>query len=176
MFSIQAASLGWSAFTLNAPNLTVPILNMVFALYVVAIAVRSVNRDNTNGHYKCVVHLAILLFFTSLLLGTLAIMPSASISTKEVSILQALWYAAFGLYLVAFFVVINIPRGPALYFPPSQIYSEKTAATVTDTAVQEENVCGIVNASIWQLLFFSYTTKVRAIFYDSFLSKTLNAV
>lgn len=62
-----------------------------------------------------------------------------------------------GLYAIACVVNLNIPRGPATYLPPEQIYSEMTIASITSGC--RDDVCGIVNDSILGILF-SHTTKV----------------
>ncbi|KAG6885741.1 hypothetical protein C0993_010568 [Termitomyces sp. T159_Od127] len=72
----------------------------------------------------------------------------------------------FSLYLVtlaAFSVSIVQagkipPRGPRLYYPADKIYSEKTLQAAVNH--EEENVSGVVGASIFEILLFSYTTKV----------------
>lgn len=145
---------------MEAPNLSLPILDVLFALYLLLISVKSLPKDSSTGHFKYVIHMAFLLFVACLSKGSMAIMPSASLTTTEHSTPGDLWYPALALHLVAFVIVINIPRGPPLYFPPNQIYAEKWLGATTAMKSESENVCGIVNASIWQILFFSYTTKV----------------
>jgi hypothetical protein len=106
--------------------------------------------------------MSVLLFFASFLLGAIGILPNE----QPVSALQqdlvppGLWYTILVLYLIAFLVTMNIPRGPLIHFSPHQVYSEKTIATMTN--FYADNVCGIVSASIWSILYFSYTTKVSS--------------
>lgn len=160
MFAIQAVCIGWAAITIDSPNLAAPIMNILFALYVLVLAVRSLNQNNTNGHFESIVHISTLLFFASLLLGAIGIMPSDAtvILLEENSIPISLWYTVLFLYLAAFLVAINVPRGPPLHFSPSNIYLEKTVEAITNK--NEDNVCGTVSASIWDIFLFSYTTKV----------------
>ncbi len=84
------------------------------------------------------------------------------------------WYVVLSLYTLSTAVAITTPLGPALHFPISRIYSEKTVAAVTNHAV--DNVSGVTGlyifalltsitnprtgASVWDTLLFSYTTKV----------------
>ncbi|EPQ52410.1 hypothetical protein GLOTRDRAFT_26339, partial [Gloeophyllum trabeum ATCC 11539] len=53
---------------------------------------------------------------------------------------------------------MTTPWGPNLHYPPEHIYSEKVVEAITSR--YEDNVCGVVGASIWDTLLFSYTTKV----------------
>jgi hypothetical protein len=86
-----------------------------------------------------------------------AILPSDPV-IASVEIVQRLWYAVLGLYIVVGVVAWTTPLGPALHYPPEAIYSPSTVKKITNSDF--ENVTGIVGASPWDILFFSYTTKV----------------
>jgi hypothetical protein len=63
-------------------------------------------------------------------------------------------YSKYLIALMLFAEIINSSSS----FPPERIYSDKTAANITNA--DAENVCGVVGASVWDTLLFSYTTKV----------------
>ena len=112
-------------------------------------------------HFAQVAHISAVSTVAVLTFGSIAILPSSEITISGQAGDSAPWglhYAVVGLYAVACTISLSIPRGPALHFPPEQIYSEKIA--VSSTGRYRVNVCGIANASILGILFFSYTTKV----------------
>jgi hypothetical protein len=161
IFALNSVRLGWTAITASSTGIATSSLSLLFVLYVLIMAVRSVGQDSSNGHFVTVVHLGTLVFLASTLLGTIGILPSDEqiVSLEQDLMPKRLWYTVLVLYSIALIIIINIPRGPPLHFPPKQIYFEKDASAVTN--VYEDNVCGVVGASIWDTLLFSYTTKVN---------------
>ena len=158
---LQTISLGWSVTTLEAKDAVVPALNSFTALYLIAATVSTLNAEIPDVHFTQVVHIGAITTIATLVFGSIAILPSSETTISgqpDGAVSWALYYALVGLYAVACVISINIPRGPAMYFPPEQIYSEKTVASITSR--YRDNVCGIVNDSIFGILFFSYTTKV----------------
>ncbi|KAJ6579193.1 multidrug resistance-associated ABC transporter, partial [Mycena vulgaris] len=168
---VEAASLKIAGST---PLYT---LHLCFALYVLAIAATSVPRCTVPRHSESVWHLASLTLLAVALMGFTAILPieDPPVIAMGLSILPALWYTALGLYTIAFLTALTTPCGPLLHYPPSAIYSEKTAQAITNT--EENNVAGIygnlrylpspadrssidLGASPWSVLFFSYSTRV----------------
>lgn len=112
-------------------------------------------------HFTQVVHIAVVTTIATLIFASIAILPSSELTISGQAGDVVSWgfhYAVVVLYAIACLITTNIPRGPALHFPPEQIYSEKTVASITTR--YKDNVCGIVNDSILGILFFSYTTKV----------------
>ena len=103
-----------------------------------------------------------LTFIASALLFTTAILPSTrlvDISVYEPSTVPlGLFYATLALYLGSLVLAATTPCGPPLHFSPADIYSPKILEKISTT--YEDNVCGIVGASVWDTLLFSYTTKV----------------
>ena len=98
------------------------------------------------------------------------------VSTQDFDvILRVLWYTLVSLHTFAWVLIIRTPLGPPLHYPASNIYSEKTVKSITNK--DENNVCGVISLSFlnffleltlknciggspWDLLLFSYTTKV----------------
>lgn len=160
---IQSICLGWSIAEDDKLNITVYSLHVAFALYALVLSGTSINQTY-SAHSNSIVHLCILTFVATFLLGTTAILPSTPFPGTGASLLSlagaplALWYAVLVLYAVCLFIVITTPRGPRLHFPSEHIYSEKTLMQITSK--YEDNVCGITGASVWDVLLFSYTTKV----------------
>ncbi len=160
---IQTICLGWSITEDDRHNTAVYSLHVAFALYTLVLSGLSINQTYA-AHTKSIIHLCVLTSAATILLGTTAILPSTPFPGTGTSILSisgapsALWYTVIALYAVCLCIVVTTPRGPRLHFPTENIYSEKTLMQITSK--YEDNVCGITGASVWDILLFSYTTKV----------------
>lgn len=146
---------------LDAKDAIVPTLNIFTALYLITVTVSTLNHDIPDVHFTQVVHIGVITTIATLVLGSIVILPSSEISVSGEAVDAVSWglyCAVVALYAVACAISLSIPRGPALYYPPEQIYSEKTVASITSK--YRDNVCGIVNASIIGILLFSHSTKV----------------
>ncbi|KAJ7255868.1 multidrug resistance-associated ABC transporter [Mycena haematopus] len=158
VLGLQAASLGLSIVTSEEnARLATHSLHLGFALYLLGVGAFAVNRNDVEGHSESVWHLAALTTLPALCMSFTAILPSDSV-IASVEIVQRLWYAVLAIYVVACIVAWSTPLGPPLHYPPDAIYSPSTVKKITNTDF--ENVTGIVGASPWDVLFFSYTTKV----------------
>ncbi|KDQ53279.1 hypothetical protein JAAARDRAFT_72568 [Jaapia argillacea MUCL 33604] len=157
---IQAVCVGWAVAETEKQDIIISSLQLFFALYNTILAIASVNQDSVSSHTHCVLHLSTLTVLATIFMGISAILPSDSvvISALDSPAFLGLWYAVFALYCFSALLAINIPCGPLLHYPPGQIYSEKTVAAITNK--YEDNVCGLVGASVWGTLLFTYTTKV----------------
>ncbi|KAJ7853283.1 multidrug resistance-associated ABC transporter [Mycena olivaceomarginata] len=154
--SLQAASLASSILARDENTRLVTYgLHLGFALYLLGIAAFAVNRSDVERHSEPIWHLASLSFLPGLCMAYTAILPS---DPASVEIVPRLWYAVLGLYIVVGVVAWTTPLGPALHYPPEAIYSPSTVKKITNSDF--ENVTGIVGASPWDILFFSYATKV----------------
>ncbi|KAJ7610419.1 multidrug resistance-associated ABC transporter [Roridomyces roridus] len=134
------------------------ILQSCVSIYLLFLTLRSVRRKTVERHAEFVWHLTSLTFFAVVFMGFTMMLPvgDSSIANNDV-----LWYldsASLSLYAAIFSIFLTTPRGPRLHYPPSAIYSKKTADAITNT--DENNVTGVYDASIWSFLFFSYSTKV----------------
>ena len=158
---VQGVSLGWAAIEEERTNIAVHSLHVAFALYALIVAGRSVSQVDSE-HAASMVHLSALTFIASALLFTTAILPSTrlvDISVYEPSTVPlGLFYSTFALYLGSLALAATTPCGPPLHFAPADIYSPKILEKISTR--YEDNVCGIVGASVWDTLLFSYTTKV----------------
>ncbi|KAH9932951.1 ATP-binding cassette transporter [Fomitopsis serialis] len=158
---VQCVSLGWAAIEDERTSIAVHTLHIVFALYTLVVAARSVGQED-NEHAESMIHLSALTFVASAFLFTTSILPSTELVDISLyvssSVPLGLFYATLALYIASLVLVATTPCGPPLHFPPEQIYSEKVTAKMTNTS--EDNVCGITGASVWDTLLFSYTTKV----------------
>ncbi|KAJ7512914.1 multidrug resistance-associated ABC transporter [Mycena galericulata] len=133
-------------------------LHLFYALYVLTVAGFAVKRIDVQAHSESIWHLAALTTLPAFSMSFTAILPSDAVILASVEIIQRLWYAVLAIYIVACITAWTTPLGPPLHYPPSAIYSPKTVAAATNT--DQENVTGVVGASPWDVLFFSYTTKV----------------
>ncbi|KAF8205439.1 multidrug resistance-associated ABC transporter [Mycena galopus ATCC 62051] len=158
VLGLQAASLGLSILD-NEENARVVTyaLHLGFALYLLGVAAFAVNRNDVHGHSESVWHLTALTTLPAFCMSFTTILPSDSV-IASVDAVQRLWYAVLAIYIVACILAWTTPLGPPLHYPPEAIYSPSTVKKITNTDL--ENVTGIVGASPWDVLFFSYTTKV----------------
>ncbi|KAG6812192.1 hypothetical protein H0H92_003997 [Tricholoma furcatifolium] len=161
ILAIDAASLGWFIENEERSDIIIALLRTVFSLYTVSLAVASVNETTVEGHSQYIYHLTTLTTLASALFASTAILPNSpplTASIEDSSSIPWLWYASLALYSLAFVLYITTPQGPRLHYPSHRIYSEKTIQAATNQ--EEENVSGVVGASIYDTLLFSYTTKV----------------
>ena len=144
-------------------------LHVAYAFYLAALAVRSVYQNEIEPHSESMIHLAVLTFVPTTLLFAVAILPTSqptSLSMLQgLSALLGIWYTVLVLYFIVTVIVFTIPMGPSLHYPSETLYSEKTIKTATNR--DQNNVCGIVGASVWSYLLFNYTTKVVMLGYSS---------
>ncbi|KAF8842919.1 P-loop containing nucleoside triphosphate hydrolase protein [Paxillus ammoniavirescens] len=161
IFVLQSIGLGWT-FSAGEGDSKLYALHVAYALYLIVLAIRSIHQNAVGPHSESMIHLAVLTALPTMFLFTAAILPSSEpVSSSLFQSLPALlgiWYAVLVLYFVAAVVVVTTPMGPPMHFPPENIYSEKTVKATTND--DQNNVCGVVGASVWDVLLFSYTTKV----------------
>ena len=140
---ISTVSLGWSIVNNDHDDVKVYSLHLCFALYVFVISARSVLQVTTDDHSDSIIHLTALLTVAFSLMGSTAILPDSpppvALSIDE-PVLLGLWYTLLGIYTVGCILAYSTPLGPPLHYPPSDIYSEKTVKSITNT--DERNVCG----------------------------------
>jgi hypothetical protein len=141
---IDAIFLGWSVANDETADIVVYALSLAFSIYVLVLTVRSINQNITSSHSEFVLHLTTLTTLASVSLGSTALIPATSPTSKVVEgapALRPLWYAKLSLYTAVCVMAFITQQGPRLRFPPDRIYSEKTILATTNT--EEENVCGI---------------------------------
>jgi hypothetical protein len=147
VLAVETASLGFSASTADLSTIATYTLRLVFTIYILILAVRSMNQDSTDTHSESLWHLSS--FAASALLFATAILPPTPIPVAEASsqtldVFKSLGWASLALYFISFAIISTIPQGPPLHFDPEKIYSEKTIATTTNVA--PDNVCGVTGA------------------------------
>ncbi|KAF8649184.1 hypothetical protein AX16_005982 [Volvariella volvacea WC 439] len=165
---LETIRFGWLNILEDSPiseSLIISSIHIIFVTYLLVIAVHSINQDTARQHGLSVIHLAVLSLIAAILQTASAIIPNTprpvaihEVDPEERMHLQKLWYGALAGYIITAVVAMSTPRGPPLYYPPEGIYSEKTVQQMTNT--DRENVSGVIGASPWSVLFFSYTTKV----------------
>lgn len=143
---LQAVSLGYAASFSSSTTTATYLLHVLFAIYLSTLAVLSVGENTVDSHTRNIIHLSILTTLTFGLLGCTALFPrdqtsiAALVGDPQPQHLQIIWYVVLGLYALSTIIAITTPLGPPLHFPVSRIYSEKTAAAVTNLAL--DNVSG----------------------------------
>ncbi|TFK22452.1 ATP-binding cassette transporter [Coprinopsis marcescibilis] len=161
--ALNGVALGFSYIEGYREAVIIALLQLVFSIYILVLSARSVVQDNVEAHSQSVIHLSLLTLAAALLLISVAIMPDTPppvIKSLRVldNTLDGVWYGVTALYSVACVVVFTTPQGPPLRYPADEVYSTKTVQAITNP--DPENVCGLVGASPWDTLMFSYTTKV----------------
>ena len=153
---ISTVSLGWSIANNDHVDMKIYSLHLFFALYVFVISARSVIQVTTDDHSDSILHLTALLSVAFSLLGSAAILPDSSppvaASIDDEPVLLGLWYTLLGIYTVSCILVYFTPLGPPLHYPPSDIYSEKTIKSITNT--DEQNVCGTTGRHLLRFNMF----------------------
>ena len=147
--AVETVSLGFSA-TIEDPKI-VPtyVLRLTFAIYVLVLAVRSINQDTITSHSVSLWHISILTFLSDVVnFGTIILPPTpapvggASVAIEDTStVLRSLGWTAIALYCAAIIISSTLPQGPPLRFEPERMYSQKTIASATNAS--PDNVCGI---------------------------------
>ncbi len=145
--AINASSLGWAIASNDTQSIISSVFGIIFSVYVLVLACRSVNEQEVYLHTKAVIQITTLSTIATSLFFAAAILPdtppvTTDISQELESTPVGLWYAILALYSVVFAISITTPLGPKLHFPPERIYSEKTVMAITNK--DEENVCGAV--------------------------------
>ncbi|KAL5499202.1 hypothetical protein ACEPAH_1720 [Sanghuangporus vaninii] len=153
---VQTVNFGWTVVADgSARDIAASILHTAFSLYVLIISVTAVGHSEKIWHGRLTVHLASLSTAALVLLVAITILPS---QVEWNPAQRITWYTSLALWFLAFWLSARMKRGPALHFPSDRVYSEKIFSGTTTFA--EDNVCGIVNGSPWDVVLFSYTTKV----------------
>lgn len=176
---LSGISLGWAIADEDRHKSIVYSLHLTFALYAFLLSVRAVRHQDTDSHSESILHLTALTTVACLLLGVITILPESPAPVKALSvyhvirlrsydppieedaILMGLWYTLVFVYAIACIVIFRTPLGPLLYYPPSNIYSEKTVQSITNT--DENNVAGIISLSISQYTEFWLIKRSRCI-------------
>ena len=149
--SLQTVSLGYAASFSSSTTTATYLLHVLFAIYLLILAVQSVGKNTISSHIRAVIHLSILTTLTSALLGFTALFPrdptsiSAPAEDSPLHFLQVIWYVVLALYGLSTVVAVTTPLGPPLHFPVSRIYSEKTVAAITNQGAN--NVSGAIGSS-----------------------------
>lgn len=170
--ALVATSLGWSlsAGDVSTADAVAFVLRLLFSLYCLSVSIVWVTQNDVEHHWPTTVHLSALTTLEFALLVVTALLPDASAPAPSAvsgygAALRGMWYATLALSGVASVICTTVPRGPLLHFPSEKIYNEKTLAT-TSTRVLD-NVSGVPSASVWDIMLFSYTTKVVWLGYTS---------
>ncbi|KAF9051842.1 multidrug resistance-associated ABC transporter [Panaeolus papilionaceus] len=137
-------------------------LHGLFTLYLVLTAGRSVFQNTRPEHWRSILYLTFLTTCAAIALFIAAVLPDSQpvllLAIDDVNLLMNLWYTLVVLYAISSVIFFTTPLGPKLHYPASAIYSEKVVQTITN--MDENNVCGVIDCSPWDILLFSYTTKV----------------
>ncbi|KAJ6551152.1 hypothetical protein B0H19DRAFT_1156687 [Mycena capillaripes] len=130
---------------------------VLYVVYLALVAAVSICTADRASHAYYTTTLAILSSSAFFILLTDALVPSfeTEASLTELQIINLV------LYLAASALALTIPRGPLLHYPLDEVYTTK----ISDSARTPEasNVNGVVDASTWGAIFFSYISRVAAL-------------
>jgi hypothetical protein len=146
---INDVLLGWSITHDGTREIATYALHISFCLYILGLALRSINQNTQSLHSESLIHLTALITLALLLLSSIAILPDSPPITASVETIPALWYlwhARLVLYMMTLVTTITTRRGPPLRYPLDWIYAEKTVLAASSAA--EENVSGSVGMHI----------------------------
>jgi hypothetical protein len=138
IISLQASALGYAVSFSSSTTTATYLLHLLFAIHLSVLAVQSVGKNTVYSHTRNIIHLSVLTTLAFVLLGSTALLPrdrgsiSVLVDDSQPYFLQVVWYVVLGLYALSTAITITTPLGPALHFPLSRIYSEKTVAAVTN--------------------------------------------
>ena len=145
--TVSTVSLGWSIAEEGDDETAIYVLHVCFALYTFLISTRAVTQENVDDHSDLIIHVTILMSVAFSLLFSSAILPDSPPPVAELlyedSVPLGLWYTLIVIYALVCVLACTTPLGPPLHYEPSDIYSEKTVQSITNT--EEENVCGIMS-------------------------------
>jgi hypothetical protein len=160
--------------------LLIPILIIPSHVVTVVLSVYYLRQTTTPSHWSTTVHLATNIFIQFLILAIRALLPTTPLphppsefgsisglgllsipSWIPLEILKALLPIA---HLPALLIILNIPRGPALYMPLAAIYPPKIINAIpADHASLDPSVPNVtqeVEVTVPDYLMFNYTTAV----------------
>ncbi|KAL4244437.1 ATP-binding cassette transporter C [Abortiporus biennis] len=155
ILSLYAIGLGWSIIDYDPVILISYIVQIPFAAYLFSLLSGSLQKQ-VSTHAAAITHLSALTFSASFLLGISALLPSNTPHTG--GILLVIRVVVLVLFLCSFSIAVTTPRGPSLHYSSERVYSQDILLAVTSK--YEDNVSGFTGASVWDILFFSYTNKV----------------
>ncbi|KAK0203733.1 multidrug resistance-associated ABC transporter [Desarmillaria ectypa] len=159
---LETICFGWAIVEEEPSNVASYAIHIFLSLYVLAIAIRSVNQDAPGLHSESILHLTTLTTLATIFLGISILLPTnpppVATSVDSSEIFTGMWVLVFIIYTITCLLSFTTPQGPPLHYEPKDIYSTKEASMRTNK--DEVNVTGVTGASPWEILFFSYSTKV----------------
>ncbi|KAG8745725.1 hypothetical protein FRC10_007205 [Ceratobasidium sp. 414] len=164
-YSITARKLpGWDVLLLPLG------LEALFLVYLLVLAVYSLNASNISTHWTSTVHSAALsacgltaLFIAKVLPNT----PRFTTQSQELpdTAENILDWVVLLFLLISTIMSSTVPRAPAVYFPPERVYILKSLDSFAPET--RSNVVGEVQASVASILLFSYVTPIVMLGYKS---------
>jgi hypothetical protein len=162
---MDAVTLGYFfTFTeqIESTEITASVLRLSFDAYAFALSVNLIGVDEVERHWEGVCHLSALTTADVCLRATSLALP---VSHGQVHALEdagsnGLEWTSLVFLLIACVTAANAPRSPPLHYRPEKIYSPKMLESFNEVPQSVDNVCTVVQSSVWDFLLFSYTTAV----------------
>jgi len=163
--AVDSVALGYFftfAEHIDGATIIASTLRLIFDVYLLVLSVRLIGVDDVERHWEGVCHLCALTTIDVCLRATSLILPvdRGHVNALEDAGSDGLEWASFVLLIIACVTSVNAPRGPPLHYPPEMIYSPKILESFNTVPQSADNVCAVVQSSVWDFIFFSYTTAV----------------
>ncbi len=142
---LKTICFGWAIVEDEPSNVASYAIHVFFSLYVLVVAIRSVNQDAPGPHSESVLHLTTLTTLATLFLGISILLPTNSppvaTSVDPSEVFTWTWVFIFFIYTITCLLSFTTPRGPPLHYEPKDIYSTKEASARTNK--DDVNVTGV---------------------------------
>src|ERR1700722_5128308 len=157
----EAIGIGWSVANGDIDSFVIFALRLAFSLYLLLLSFASINQHSIQDHSKSILHILVLSFLATTLMGETAIFPLTpppiASSMGSSSALNVPWYTSLVFYFLACVVAITTPQGPKYHYPPEQIYLKKTVSAIS--TVYEDNVCGSTSTLLRAYTYVPHSMK-----------------
>ena len=160
LLCLDAMAIGWiiAAGGPKGPakfDIITAVLQALFSIYICILSFASISQITIDEHWSSTLHMSTLTTTAAALYSTRLILPT---TVRETSVESGYEFLSLLIYLTLAYLTLTTPRCAPVHFPAERVYSRKMLESSAPTVFN--NVCGIVNASVWSILLFSYSTPV----------------
>ncbi|KLO19366.1 ATP-binding cassette transporter [Schizopora paradoxa] len=155
MAVVETIDLGWSIIEEDGTRKIWTNISLIsFSLYLSYISAASVASRDVDFNRRSIFHVFSLTATALLLLTSSAILPPHGQDIRHAITM----YLSISLVFSAFWISAGTKGGPTLHFSPGAIYSEDFVSEITP--MTKNNVSESTGASPWDVMMFSFATRV----------------